>query len=293
MNFQRFALALTAAACMAGLPAFAQTSTSDQPGTTNETGTMSQPGTATQPGYNQSGTTGQSGVATEPGNDQSGAMGQSGVATQQGNDQSGTVGQSGVATQPGLNQTGTMNQPGAVNESGTMNQGFGTFPRTASRYGREGWNNPANYGRRGSHSAAIRRVQRQLRADGYYRGRIDGIAGPQFHAAIRRFQRDENLRATGTLNSATLRRLGVGRGMGYAGRSANRSGCIGSASRYHGHANRSWNRYGRSANRYGNFSNGSANRMMNGTGIQSNAPLGNGVNGTNPNEQNQGGTLQR
>jgi peptidoglycan hydrolase-like protein with peptidoglycan-binding domain len=66
----------------------------------------------------------------------------------------------------------------------------------------------------------VRRAQRELKADGFYHGRIDGISGPETHAALRAYQRDNKLSATGRLDSATLRQLGVRTRMGAAARSS-------------------------------------------------------------------------
>ena len=53
------------------------------------------------------------------------------------------------------------------------------------------------------------RVQRELRRDGYYRGAIDGLIGPQTRAALARFQRDNGLYVTRRIDGPTLAALGV------------------------------------------------------------------------------------
>ena len=55
----------------------------------------------------------------------------------------------------------------------------------------------------------ISHVQRVLRRDGYYHGRIDGLDGPATHAALRHFQRDNGLAITGRLTPRTMSTLGV------------------------------------------------------------------------------------
>jgi len=55
----------------------------------------------------------------------------------------------------------------------------------------------------------ISHVQRRLRQDGYYRGRIDGLDGPETHSALRHFQRDNGLAVTGRLTPRTMSTLGV------------------------------------------------------------------------------------
>ena len=46
----------------------------------------------------------------------------------------------------------------------------------------------------------MRQVQSALRDKGYYYGPIDGVMGPETEAAIRAYQRDNNLPETGQLN---------------------------------------------------------------------------------------------
>jgi hypothetical protein len=53
-------------------------------------------------------------------------------------------------------------------------------------------------------------VQSDLARQGYYRGVIDGVYGPQTRVAITRYQSTHGLQVTGSLTTATLRSLGVG-----------------------------------------------------------------------------------
>ena len=52
-------------------------------------------------------------------------------------------------------------------------------------------------------------VQRQLRREGYYRGAIDGLIGPQTRAALARYQRDNGLYVTRAVDGPTLAALGL------------------------------------------------------------------------------------
>jgi peptidoglycan hydrolase-like protein with peptidoglycan-binding domain len=52
-------------------------------------------------------------------------------------------------------------------------------------------------------------VQSQLAKLGYYNGAIDGILGDETEAALSRYQQDQNISVTGTVNTATLQSLGV------------------------------------------------------------------------------------
>ena len=51
-------------------------------------------------------------------------------------------------------------------------------------------------------------VQKQLAQRGYYKGSIDGEFGPGSRSALSRFQRDNDLKATGRIDSATMKALG-------------------------------------------------------------------------------------
>ncbi len=53
-------------------------------------------------------------------------------------------------------------------------------------------------------------VQRELRRRGYYRGPIDGDIGPGSRSAIRAYQYDRGLSATGRIDRSLLRSLGIG-----------------------------------------------------------------------------------
>jgi len=54
-----------------------------------------------------------------------------------------------------------------------------------------------------------RNVQQQLSALGFYYGEVDGVAGPETEAAIRRFQIRNGISVTGTLTPETAEKLGV------------------------------------------------------------------------------------
>jgi hypothetical protein len=58
--------------------------------------------------------------------------------------------------------------------------------------------------------STVRTVQSDLARQGYYRGVIDGVYGPQTRAALTRYQSNNGLRVTGSLTTATLQSLGVG-----------------------------------------------------------------------------------
>ena len=57
--------------------------------------------------------------------------------------------------------------------------------------------------------STVARVQRALRARGYYAGRVDGDAGPGTRAAIVAFRLDHGLGSSSRITPALLRALGV------------------------------------------------------------------------------------
>jgi peptidoglycan hydrolase-like protein with peptidoglycan-binding domain len=58
--------------------------------------------------------------------------------------------------------------------------------------------------------AMVQQVQTRLQQAGNYSGRIDGLWGPETEAAVRSYQQQHNLNATGQLDSDTLASLNLG-----------------------------------------------------------------------------------
>jgi hypothetical protein len=56
-------------------------------------------------------------------------------------------------------------------------------------------------------NSVVGAVQSKLASLGYYHGAIDGVLGDESEAAVARYQQDQNLSVTGTVNSATLQAL--------------------------------------------------------------------------------------
>src|SRR5690242_19180917 len=55
----------------------------------------------------------------------------------------------------------------------------------------------------------LRKVQETLHDKGFYNGPVDGIVGHQTRAAIRQYQRSEDLPVTGQLDAKTSERIGL------------------------------------------------------------------------------------
>ena len=60
-------------------------------------------------------------------------------------------------------------------------------------------------------NSTVAGAQEQLARQGYYRGELDGVFGPETRRAIIRYQSDHGLSVTGRLNVDTLRALGLPR----------------------------------------------------------------------------------
>jgi peptidoglycan hydrolase-like protein with peptidoglycan-binding domain len=55
----------------------------------------------------------------------------------------------------------------------------------------------------------VQSVQQSLRNAGFYNGRIDGMWGPDSHAALEHYQQTHQLLVTGQMNQATAASLGI------------------------------------------------------------------------------------
>jgi hypothetical protein len=60
-----------------------------------------------------------------------------------------------------------------------------------------------------TNNSTVSAVQSKLAKLGYYNGEIDGTLGDQTEAALARYQEDNDLSVTGTMDAATLQSLGV------------------------------------------------------------------------------------
>ena len=79
----------------------------------------------------------------------------------------------------------------------------------------------ANYYGQGTYDSSdqsdstVAAAQEQLAREGYYRGQIDGVFGPETQRAVMRYQGNHGLRVTGYLTMDTLQALGVQRVASY------------------------------------------------------------------------------
>jgi hypothetical protein len=87
----------------------------------------------------------------------------------------------------------------------------GYYQGDDQNYGQDGYgsygDNGGAYGDNGDASVAA--AQERLAREGYYHGQIDGVFGPETQRALRAFQRDRGLDASGYLTLETRRALGL------------------------------------------------------------------------------------
>ena len=60
-------------------------------------------------------------------------------------------------------------------------------------------------------SDMVRAAQRQLKRAGSYQGEVDGVMGQETRDALRQYQQEQHLSATGRLTNETARSLGIQR----------------------------------------------------------------------------------
>src|SRR5690349_3287873 len=97
--------------------------------------------------------------------------------------------------------------------------GYGYYPYSygydPGYYDSYGYQDEQYYGANGddvtvqSADSIVANAQEELTQEGYYRGEIDGILGPETSRAIARFQSNQGLRVTGVLTRATVDALGL------------------------------------------------------------------------------------
>lgn len=133
-------------------------------------------------------------------------LGMTGLAHAQGSSSNPqTMPSSPSMSQPGTTSpsTGASTQsPGAMqNPSTSSGSGYGTESPQASSQ-----TNQSQGGMQVSQSQ-IQQAQQQLKAQGLYRGEVDGINGPQTARAVSQFQKAQGLPQTAQLDQQTMDRL--------------------------------------------------------------------------------------
>jgi Putative peptidoglycan binding domain len=125
-------------------------------------------------------------------------------------------GQTTGAMQPAAPQTGTRMEQGMPSMSGNNQYNSSAITGTSARgdwgqTSQNGW----SHGSRHVSRNEVRQIQQRLQAEGLYRGRIDGINGPETGQALSQFQQNNGLQVTGRLDRQTMSSLLGNNGPGY------------------------------------------------------------------------------
>jgi peptidoglycan hydrolase-like protein with peptidoglycan-binding domain len=107
---------------------------------------------------------------------------------------------SGVALLPACSMFGGSNRNGSA---ATASRSYAAAP-SSNPQSASGWQNGQLT------PDMVRQVQQNLTQAGTYKGRADGVWGPRTEAAVRDYQQQHNLSATGQLDQPTLSAMNLG-----------------------------------------------------------------------------------
>jgi peptidoglycan hydrolase-like protein with peptidoglycan-binding domain len=108
--------------------------------------------------------------------------------------------------------TGLLLAPGWAQERPSSKQSSGSSGYSGRVESGEDQNMPppaGQFGTTGMSKEQIKKVEEALHAKGHNPGRVDGVIDSDTRAAIRAFQKDNNLSQTGTVDRETAAKLGV------------------------------------------------------------------------------------
>jgi hypothetical protein len=131
----------------------------------------------------------------------------------------------------------------------------------------------------------VRQAQNELKQQGLYKGKIDGIVGPQTRHALSAYQEREGLTRTATLDHQTLERLGLA-AQPAAGNSVPPSATKPAPSNANAHPanNQTGNNDNNNNNQSGTSDNsGSSNATGNNSGTSAPSDTGQGTSANSPN----------
>lgn len=115
---------------------------------------------------------------------------------------------SGNNGQPGGTASGQSNDQ-ATHNGWSQNSGAGKSDQTGSK-GSQAASSQNDQGMQTDNKAFVTEVQEKLQQQGFYKNaKIDGIWGPDTENALRDFQKQHNLPATGRLDTATIQALNL------------------------------------------------------------------------------------
>jgi peptidoglycan hydrolase-like protein with peptidoglycan-binding domain len=106
-----------------------------------------------------------------------------------------------MPSQPSANMPAPSTQSPNATEQGTSMPSAGTQSPNATEQGEQS-TAPVQLSKQ-----QLMQVQQQLKTAGLYKGRIDGMMGPETKQAVQQFQQQNGLQQTGTLDQQTLSAL--------------------------------------------------------------------------------------
>lgn len=118
-------------------------------------------------------------------------------------------GQSGI--KDGQQGQITREDPGQTPSPSGMKEGQGQIQSRSGKQGSEA-SGMTRSGQAGAGNEDVKKVQQALKDKGQDPGAIDGILGPKTKEALRAFQQQQGLSATGTLDNQTKEALGLEQG---------------------------------------------------------------------------------
>jgi peptidoglycan hydrolase-like protein with peptidoglycan-binding domain len=121
------------------------------------------------------------------------------------------AGQGQSGTKDSLQGQTTREDQGQIQSPGGMKEGQGQVQSRSGKQGSEA-SGMTRSGQAGAGNEDVKKVQQALKDKGQDPGAIDGILGPKTKEALRAFQQQQGLSATGTLDNQTKEALGLEQG---------------------------------------------------------------------------------
>lgn len=103
--------------------------------------------------------------------------------------------------------TGVSQSASTGNDTRAASQGSSTYGHTGTTAGTTDGPTMSTIEGESLSAEQVKRAQQALRDQGYYKGQIDGVVGPQTRGAVARYQREHNLKQTAMLDEQTVRAL--------------------------------------------------------------------------------------
>ena len=112
-----------------------------------------------------------------------------------------------VLAVPTFSQAADNAQRSGSDQSTTQSDNSSSQTSNQASENSSGKNQVAQVSKEGRDS--IKKVQDKLKHRGYYDGKVDGVWGPQSTAALKKYQQDKDIQASGTMDEKTADKLGL------------------------------------------------------------------------------------